>query len=196
MNKECGSITVFTGPMFSGKSKALMARLETKQRAHKKVLIIKPDIDDRFGMAGQIVAKKKKAEKFEPDCSMPAHIIRDDGMGLRDLILQEKPDVLGIDEAQFFGVWLGRTLYLWRNATSLEIYVAGLDLDAWAKPFGGMPDILAYADEVHKFTANCFKCGQDARFTQKIGGSSEQKIQVGAENLYEARCGKCWTPPV
>ena len=192
---KAGDIIVFTGPMFSGKSKALMARLETKQRAHKKVLIVKPAIDDRFGMVGKIVAKRKKAEKFEPDNSMPAHIIRDD-LELRDLILKEEPDVLGIDEAQFFGPWLGRTLYLWRNTTNLEIYVAGLDLDAWAKPFDGMPDVLAYADEVYKFTANCFKCGQDARFTQKVGGSSEQKIQVGAENIYEARCGNCWTSPI
>src|SRR2546430_897590 len=45
-----GSITVYTGPMFSGKSKALIARLETKERAHKRVLIVKPIIDNRFGM--------------------------------------------------------------------------------------------------------------------------------------------------
>ena len=71
---------------------------------------------------------------------------------------------------------------------------AGLDLDAWAKPFGPMPQLLAIADRVEKFTANCFQCGQDARFTQKIGGSAG-RIEVGADELYEARCGACWTPP-
>src|SRR5205085_11010751 len=30
-----GSITVYTGPMFSGKTQALMARLQSKERAHR-----------------------------------------------------------------------------------------------------------------------------------------------------------------
>ena len=30
-------ITVYTGPMFSGKTQALMARLKSKQRAHKSI---------------------------------------------------------------------------------------------------------------------------------------------------------------
>ncbi|OGN14406.1 MAG: hypothetical protein A3J47_03130 [Candidatus Yanofskybacteria bacterium RIFCSPHIGHO2_02_FULL_43_22] len=192
--KQTGSITVFTGPMFSGKSKALMARLETKQRAHKKVLIIKPLLDVRFNTIDSIVSKRKKTEKFEPDNILPAHPIQDE-MELRRLIATKEPDVLGIDEVQFFGLWLGLVLFQLRKADGLEIYVAGLDLDAWQKPFGSMPDVLAYADNIHKFTANCFECGQDARFTQKVGGSAEQ-IQVGAEELYEARCEECWTTPV
>ena len=78
---------------------------------------------------------------------------------------------------------------------NLEVYVAGLDLDAWARPFGPMPHLLAIADRVEKFMANCFQCGQDARFTQKIGGSGG-RIEVGADDLYEARCVACWTPPL
>jgi len=193
MLKQFGSITVFTGPMFSGKSKALMARLETKQRARKKVLIVKPLLDDRFKATNSIVSKRKKTDRFEPDNSLPAYPIRDEEE-LRQLIAAKEPDVLGIDEAQFFSLWFGLTLFQLRKADGLEIYVAGLDLDAWQKPFGSMPDIMAYSDSVQKFTANCFQCGQDARFTQKVGGSSEQ-IQVGAEKLYEARCENCWILP-
>lgn len=185
-------LTVFTGPMFSGKSKALVARLESKQRAHKKVLRVVPTIDNRFG-TGKIVAKKKKAGKFEPDETLPACPVEDE-LQLRALLAKEQPEVLGVDEAQFFGEWIGPLLIELINS-GMDIYVAGLDLDAWRKPFGSMPYILAYADVVHKFTADCFQCGQGARFTQKIGGTAE-KIQVGAENLYEARCEKCWTNPV
>ena len=191
---QIGSIIVFTGPMFSGKSKALMTRLETKQRAHKKVLVVKPLLDDRFNTTDSIVSKRKKTERFEPDASLPAYPIRDEAE-LRQLITVKEPDVLGIDEAQFFGLWLGLALFQFRKVDGLEIYVAGLDLDAWQKPFGPMPDVFAYSDGIQKFTANCFKCGQDARFTQKVGGSSLEKIQIGAEKLYEARCENCWTLP-
>jgi thymidine kinase len=108
------------------------------------------------------------------------------------LVEQIRPDVIGVDEAQFFpGDFSGALAAIARD---LDVYVAGLDLDAWARPFGPMPQLLAVADRVEKFTANCFQCGQDARFTQKIGGSAG-RIEVGADDLYEARCGACWTSP-
>jgi thymidine kinase len=197
-------ITVYTGPMFSGKTQALMARLQSKQRAHKNVLVIKPALDDRYDSVDEIVVKQKTAQRFEKHASMAAYPIKSVEQ-LGALIRQIDPDVIGVDEAQFFdgefsialdtvahksGGRVGSAL-IGRN---LEVYVAGLDLDAWARPFGPMPDLLAIADRVEKFTANCFQCGQDARFTQKIGGSAG-RIEVGADDLYEARCVGCWTPP-
>ncbi len=44
-----GKIIVFTGPMFSGKTAALISAYERSVIAHKKVLAFKPVIDDRFG---------------------------------------------------------------------------------------------------------------------------------------------------
>jgi thymidine kinase len=191
--------------MFSGKTQALMARLQSKQRAHKNVLVIKPALDDRYDSVDEIVVKQKTAQRFEKHASMAAYPIKSVEQ-LGALILKIDPDIIGVDEAQFFddgfsvafdtiahksgGVVGGTPIQ--RN---LEVYVAGLDLDAWARPFGPMPNLLAVADRVEKFTANCFQCGQDARFTQKIGGSSG-RIEVGADDLYEARCVVCWTPPV
>ena len=185
-------ITVYTGPMFSGKTQALMARLQSKQRAHKNVLVIKPALDDRYDSVDEIVVKQKTAQRFEKHASMAAYPIKNAAQ-LTRLIQELKPDVIGIDEAQFFGDEFSGTLA--QIAKDLDVYVAGLDLDAWAKPFGPMPHLLAIADRVEKFTANCFQCGQDARLTQKIGGS-RGRIEVGADDLYEARCVGCWTPPV
>jgi thymidine kinase len=126
-------------------------------------------------------------------------------LDLGPLIQGLDPDVIGVDEAQFFDEAIGNVLDVVAHQAggriggisiprNLEVYVAGLDLDAWARPFGPMPNLLARADRVEKFTANCFQCGQDARLTQKIGGS-RGTIEVGADELYEARCVACWTPP-
>jgi thymidine kinase len=199
-----GSITVYTGPMFSGKTQALMARLQSKERAHRKVLVVKPELDDRFHSLGEIVSKQRTAQKFEKHASMAAYPIKC-AQDLGALIRELDPDVVGVDEAQFFDDAIGRVLDLIAHqpggrigdvqiTRSLEVYAAGLDLDAWARPFGPMPNLLAFADRVEKFTANCFQCGQDARLTQKIGGSAG-RIEVGADELYEARCVGCWTPP-
>jgi thymidine kinase len=199
-----GSITVYTGPMFSGKTQALMARLRSKERAHKKVLVVKPELDDRFHSLAEIVSKQRTAQKFEKHASMAAYPIKS-GLDLGPLIREFDPDVVGVDEAQFFDDSIGWVLDRIAHQSgaiigdveiprTLEVYAAGLDLDAWAKPFGPMPNLLAFADRVEKFMANCFLCGQDARLTQKIGGSGG-RIEVGADDLYEARCVACWTPP-
>jgi thymidine kinase len=190
--------------MFSGKTQALMARLQSKQRAHKNVLVVKPALDDRYDSVDEIVVKQKTAQRFEKHASMAAHPIKTVEQ-LGALIRKIDPDIIGVDEAQFFGHEFSVALDTIAHKSAgrlvgtpiernLEVYVAGLDLDAWARPFGPMPDLLAVADRVEKFTANCFQCGQDARFTQKIGGSAG-RIEVGADDLYEARCGGCWTPP-
>jgi len=184
-------ITVYTGPMFSGKTQALMARLQSKKRAHKNVLVVKPSLDNRYDSVDEIVVKQKTEQKFEKHASMAAYAIKD-AAELTALVQQIRPDVIGVDEAQFFGDEF--TGALAAIAKEVDVYVAGLDLDAWARPFGPMPQLLAIADRVEKFTANCFQCGQDARFTQKIGGSAG-RIEVGADDLYEARCADCWTRP-
>ncbi|HXD74517.1 MAG TPA: hypothetical protein VN628_12305 [Vicinamibacterales bacterium] len=184
-------ITVYTGPMFSGKTQALMARLMTKKRAHKNVLVVKPALDNRYDSVDEIVVKQKNEQRFEKHASMAAYPIKSTAE-LCELVSQIRPDVIGVDEAQFFGEDFSTALA--GIARDIDVYVAGLDLDAWARPFGPMPQLLAVADRVEKFTANCFQCGQDARFTQKIGGSAG-RIEVGADDLYEARCGDCWTTP-
>jgi thymidine kinase len=199
-----GSLTVYTGPMFSGKTQALMARLRSKERAHRKVLVVKPTLDDRFHSVAEIVSKQRTAERFEKHASMAAYPIGS-GLDLGPLIRECDPDVIGVDEAQFFDdaiAWVldriahqpGGLIGDVEIPRSLEVYAAGLDLDAWGRPFGPMPDLLAFADRIEKFTANCFQCGQAARLTQKIGGSGG-RIEVGADDLYEARCVSCWTAP-
>jgi len=42
-----GKIEVITGPMFSGKTTELMRRLERYTYAGRKVVLFKPDIDQR-----------------------------------------------------------------------------------------------------------------------------------------------------
>jgi len=88
-----GSITVYTGPMFSGKTQALMARLQSKERAHRKVLVVKPELDDRFHALGEIASKQRTAQKFEKHASMAAYPIKS-ALDLGPLIRQFDPDVL------------------------------------------------------------------------------------------------------
>jgi thymidine kinase len=192
---------VYTGPMFSGKTELLMKRLMSAIRARRKILIIKPRADTR---TENFIATRRIVEgKPVIIDQLPAEIV-ENSKQLFELVEQTNCDVIGIDEAQFFGRWLVHALQrLFNGGRGIDIIAAGLELDAWQEPFGIMPEILAICDDSHKLTADCFVCGQKARYTQKIGGS-DSRIEVGdakseesdrGKAVYEARCGNCWIPP-
>ncbi len=138
-------------------------------------------------------AESKDFTKFG---SYPAQTT-DSAEELTNLIQTEQPNILGIDEAQFFDPWLVdfvADLLRDHNEADLTVLVAGLDMDAWGRPFGIMPQLMAMADEVQKETAICFRCELPAMFTQKLV-SSNQQVEVGDFEIYEARCRVCHTLP-
>lgn len=189
MPDKRGTLTVFAGPMFSGKSEALLARIKRARYARKIVLVVKPHIDNRT--AGEIASRELNEEgKFKKSSSAPAEIVANPAQ-LMELVSKTGCDVIAVDEAQFFEPWfVGLAHYLvWELGK--DIIVSGLDLDAWRKPFGIMPQLLAMADKVHKMNAHCFQCGAEARFTQKLAGGQSQ-IEVGDADKYEARCAECF----
>jgi thymidine kinase len=56
-----------------------------------------------------------------------------------------------------------------------------------------MPQLLAIAEYITKTHAICMKCGQPANYTQRTF-ESEERVAVGGEGMYEARCRKCFVP--
>jgi len=133
---------------------------------------------------------------FQKFTSLPAFPVST-AAEARRLIDLRTPNVIGVDEAQFFGDWMADlvTELLERSAGGdLTIIAAGLDMDAWRRPFGIMPKLLSLADEVKKETAICFQCSKPAIFSQKLGDSQKQ-IEVGDADIYEAHCRLCHTLP-
>lgn len=53
-----GWIEVITGPMFAGKSEELIRRIKRLEYAHKKTLVFKPKIDNRYS-ENEIVSHSK-----------------------------------------------------------------------------------------------------------------------------------------
>jgi len=77
--------------------------------------------------------------------------------------------------------------------SGVRVIVAGLDQDYLRRPFGPMPAIMALAEHVDKMHAICIQCGGTAHYSQRISGSNEQ-VQVGDTENYEARCRDCYVP--
>jgi thymidine kinase len=176
-----GWIEVVTGSMFSGKSEELIRRLRRAQIARRKVQIFKPAVDDRFGDTHII----SHSEMRIPSDSLASS---------RELLHRVLPDteVVGIDEGQFFDVELPAVCSMLADQGK-RVIVAGLDQDYLGKPFEPMPQLMAIAEYVSKTLAICMVCGAPANRTQRLVPSSE-RVLVGAQGTYEARCRQCFDP--
>ncbi len=176
-----GWIEVICGPMFSGKSEELIRRLRRALIARKRVQVFKPVLDDRYS-TDEIVS--------HGDLRMPSMPVQSPAGILENI--EMRTQVVGIDEANFFGT--GLIDVAGRLADSgKQVIIAGLDTDYMGRPFAPIPDLLALAESITKTLAICMRCGNPAKHTQRLVESNEL-IMVGAGGSYEARCRRCFEP--
>lgn len=198
-------LEVIVGPMFSGKTELLIARLHRALYARKRLRILKPAHDTRI--QGFIAARAVNPDgTTEVTDKLSATMVRTEEDFWR-IAGPEDYDVLAVDEAQFFPLdeplrdslgWFGRAireLLRRRRATPLRIIVAGLDMDFAENPFGPMPGLLALADSVDKLTGVCMVCGSDAGYISHRIVSDEAQLVVGDAGEYQVRCRVCYDAP-
>ncbi len=179
--RQAGWIEVITGSMFSGKSEELIRRLRRAQIARQKVQIFKPTFDNRFA-EDQIVSHS--------EMRIASRNVAD-SRALLDQV-DDGTEVVGIDEGQFFDAELPAVCNTLANRGK-RVIVAGLDQDYLGKPFEPMPQLLAIAEYITKTLAICVVCGNPANHTQRLV-ASQDRVLLGAQGTYEARCRRCFDP--
>jgi thymidine kinase len=176
-----GWIEVIVGCMFSGKSEELIRRLRRAQIARQRVQIFKPIIDTRFA-DDHIVSHSDM--RIQSQAVATSRVLIDK--------VASDAEVVGIDEGQFFDLELPMVCNTLADR-GLRVIVAGLDQDYLGKPFEPMPQLLAIAEYITKTHAICMVCGNPASHTQRLVASGD-RVLVGAQGLYEARCRRCFDP--
>ena len=177
-NKKSGCIEVVCGSMFSGKTEELIRRLRRAQFANQKIEIFKPKIDNRYSDVEVV------SHDFHKITSKP---ITD---ASKMLDLEEGVEVVGIDEAQFFGDNLVEVCQELANR-GIRVIAAGLDTDYLGKPFGPMPRLMAVAEDVQKVHAICVKCGNLANHSHRLS-TSTKLVELGEKDIYEPLCRQCF----
>ena len=167
-----GWIEVICGSMFSGKTEELLRRVRRAKLAKQKIKIFKPKQDVRYSKK-KVTSHDNNSIKSKPIDS-PSKI----------LIVAEKFDVIGIDEAQFFDETIVEVCNKLADSGK-RVIVAGLDMDYMGKPFGPMPNLLAVAEYVTKVHAICTRSGKMASYTHRIA-KSDELILLGDTRKYEA----------
>jgi thymidine kinase len=168
--------------MYSGKTEELIRRLRRAQIARQSVMIFKPKVDNRYS-AGHIVSHSEQ--------SLSSTVI-DNPLEIKELA--KNAQVIGIDEAQFFSHEIIEVCEYLANIGK-RVIVAGLDQDYRGKPFEPLPALMSLAEYVTKTLAICVVCGNPADRTQRIT-KQQELVVIGAKGLYEARCRRCFEPPV
>jgi len=176
-----GWIEVIVGSMFSGKSEELIRRLRRAQIARQKVQIFKPAVDTRHSRDHIVSHSEMRiASRMVATSQDLSHAVDPD------------TEVVGIDEGQFFDADLPSICDQLANR-GVRVIVAGLDQDYLGKPFEPMPQLLAIAEYITKTHAICMVCGNPANHTQRLVASGD-RVLVGAQGMYEARCRVCFDP--
>lgn len=178
--KPDAGLVVITGCMFAGKTARLIDRLAAAGAAGRRVLACKHRLDARYH---------------------PTRLATHDGRSLDAVAVADAAevaaraaaaDVVGVDEAHFFGrplLGVARAL----RAAGRAVVVAGIDRDAWGQPFPPLPELVGIADEVERLHAPCAVCGRPAVYSQRmvpvIGGQ-----MVGGPGEYQPRCPEHFAP--
>ena len=183
---ESGYLELWIGPMFSGKTSAVIKELTKMADTGWSVCLITHGLDTREKMShsSQNVGLTKitvlKSENLDLDLSLF--------------------DVIGIDEAQFFPDLL-KVVDLVDNQKKI-VFVAGLDGDYKRKPIGKVLELIPFSDKTTKLSAKCHFCTDkwkseskgnrfrlivDSPFTARTVNCEEQ-ILIGAAEKYVSLC--------
>ena len=173
-------LEIVVGPMFSGKSTYALSYVRRQRSIGKRVLIIKPNIDNRYSADNLVTHDKEQIPCMVWNVSIPLPVTTND-------ILQN--DCIVIEEAQFF-LGLKRFVQYLIQVYHKNILIVGLDGDASQKPFGEILDCIPLCSKLRKLHALCVSCkdGTIAPFTKRINLQDKKQVVVGGSEVYSAVC--------
>jgi len=180
-----GNLETIVGAMFAGKTSELLKRILWAKHQNKKIIVIKPSIDNRYSNEKIITHN---------DLSHECYAMTNWKKTLEKFSFQKSNvDMVFLDEIQFMDTvdTLSNVDIILNNG--IDVVCAGLDQDSRGKPWETSSMLLGLSDKIVKIYGFCNVCGLEATktFRKTEGG---QRTQVGAANIYEPRCLKHWEP--
>tara|TARA_B100000401_G_scaffold389404_1_gene295087 strand:+ start:1495 stop:2046 length:552 start_codon:yes stop_codon:yes gene_type:complete len=180
-----GTLETIVGAMFAGKTSELLKRILWAKHQNKKIIVLKPSIDNRYS-SKKIITHNDLSHECYPMTNW-SNVLNEFEFD-KNLV-----DVVFLDEIQFMDT--SDTL---KNVEEIlnkgiDVVCAGLDQDSRGKPWETSSMLLGLSDKIVKIYGFCNVCGIEATktFRKTEGG---ERTQVGAANIYEPRCLKHWEP--
>jgi thymidine kinase len=177
------SLEILLGPMFAGKSSAILRTVRRYQCLQWTICCITHSSDSRFSNEELLINHDLASVPCVKWSSLLDH---------KDDPTFTNAKLVIIDEAQFFPD-LYRFVQYAVDILEKQVILVGLDGDIHRKPFGQLLECIPLADSVTKLTAMCTLCGDgtEALFTyRKSNIGSKDQIFVGGIEAYMPLCRK------
>lgn len=179
------------GAMNSSKTANLLMVAWNYRSQGRKVLLLKPQIDDRFG---KDMISSRAIEGAKVDIVMDPKMINFDDIILEDI------DCILVDEAQFLSE---KNVDCLREITNkIPVICYGIRTDYRSKLFPGSKRLFELADVLEEIKTICVKCDKKAIINAKfyidkakkvILRDGSEEIDLGSEEKYQSMCWKCWS---
>lgn len=172
--------------MSSAKTLNLLAAAHTYQQQARKVVLVKPSLDDRFGK-DCIQSRAGLEKKADILLSKTDRLSPNQFRGV---------DCILVDEVQFLNPLQVEDLRAISIEANVPVICYGLRTDFKSKLFEGSKRLMELADAIEEVKTTCNFCSKKAIFNMKfINGKPSLRgpqVDLGAEEKYLAACGKCY----
>ena len=184
---------IFTGPMFSGKTRRLVTALERYVYAKKYVLWVDPKQDTRGGSHGNYIAQRmSELKQFE----YVIHVIVSDPSEIipkaLEVLKTHKLEAIFIDEYHMLD--FKRQFFYDYEASDLKdipLTFSGLIVGCDAIVLNVAREVLPFMDSIEKENAVCMDCGKPANYYTYIGNwSIDKRVDTGKN--YKCLCHDCY----
>lgn len=174
------------GTMDSAKTLNLLAVAHNYRTQGKRVMLLKPRLDDRFGA----VAIASRA-----GLTADADLLVDPASRL-DPNEFEGVDCVLVDEAQFLPPAIIDQLRLLTLRPGIPVICYGLRTDFRTRLFEGSRRLLELADAIEEVKTTCHFCNRKAVFNLRlqdgIATLDGPSVELGAEEKYLPSCARCY----
>ena len=174
------------GTVGSAKTLNLLAVAHNYQQQGKKVLLIKPALDVRFG---------KSLIKSRAGLAKEANLLVEKDQRIL-VAADQKLDCILVDEAQFLSPEQIEDLQKIAFLGGIPVICYGLRSDFRSHSFPGSQRLMELADSIEEVKTTCNFCDRKAIFNLKFlnGRATKQgpQVDLGAEEKYLPACSNCY----
>lgn len=174
------------GAMNSGKSIEVLRTAHNYEEQGKRVLLLTPAIDDRYGV-GSITSRIGLSKEA---------VIVTEELDLYELAREKRPHCVLVDEAQFLSEAQVKALCAVVDELNIPVIAYGLRSDFLGHLFEGSYHLLALADQIEEVKAVCWRCQRKATMNMRMQGGvpvfEGKQIMIGGNESYLPVCRKCY----
>lgn len=174
------------GTVGSAKTLNLLAVAHAYQQQDKKVYLIKPRLDTRFG--AEVIRSRAGLTR-------DADLLVDESSQLNLSLLQGYQCIL-VDEAQFLSAAMIEQLRQVTRLLDIPVICYGLRTDFRTQLFAGAKRLMELADALEEIKTTCAFCNRKAVFNMKFQGGRPTldgpTVELGTEEKYLPSCCDCY----